>query len=598
MTRFPAHDVAQRHRADGSILLTSKLALGPVARTTNDWLDHWARARPDTVFLAERDGAGWRDMTYCEVRTAARAIAAGLLDRGLRPGQPIVVLSGPSVDHGLLMLAALMIGAPIAPLAEQYALLPEAHDRLTHCVSRLRPAMVFAAEGARFSGALSLPVFDGVQAILGDAPPGDDRSLAALRAGSPGPALDRAIAGVGPGTVGKILFTSGSTSSPKGVPQTHRMMCVNQAQYLAAMPVLGQKRHRLLDWLPWNHVFASNSNFNMMLANGGTFCIDHGKPVEGRFDTTLENQRMRAGSLSFNVPVAYARLVAAMRQDAELRRSFFRELDVLLYAGASLPGDVWSEIERMALEETGTTPLMTSSWGLTETAPSAIIYHQRGARSGMVGVPVPGLTAKLLPLEEARFELRVRGPNVFSGYLGEPEKTRQAFDEEGFFISGDAVRLVDAADVNKGVIFDGRLGEDFKLTTGTWVQGGTLRLTLLTELRGLVQDALVVGAGRDALGLLVFALPAQAGAPGQIVTDPAILDPIRDVLARQAQRATGSSNRITRALVMAEPPHAGDGEITAKGSLNSAVVLRRRADLLARLYDDDDPAVLRLWPAG
>ncbi|MDJ0630211.1 MAG: AMP-binding protein [Rhodobacter sp.] len=591
---FPAHSVTVEARADGSLILRSGRPLGPVARDTGVWLHRWAEETPNRVFVAERDGDGWREVTYAEMLALVRRTATGLLRRDLGRDRPIAVISGPSVDHAVLTLAAQYAGIPTVPLAEQYAVIPQAHGRLRYCVGKTAPGMVYAADGARFREALSLEIFDGVERVVSTTP-GTGMTVFSNLATHATKAVDAAYSRVGPDTLAKILFTSGSTSDPKGVPQTQRMMCVNQAQYLACLPILGAKPHKMLDWLPWNHVFAGSSNFNMMLSNGGSLYLDDGKPTGPLAERSIENMKMHQSTLNFDVPVAHAMQVAALHQDAELRRKYFDALDIFFYAGASLPSDVWSAVEEMSLAETGTTPMMMSSWGLTETAPSALIYHEKGAGPGMVGVPVPGLEAKLIPQGDNRFEIRVRGPNVFAGYFDDPARSVAAFDDEGFFITGDAMRFVDPGDATRGLRFDGRIGEDFKLVTGTWVQASTLRLNALAALAGQVADIVVVGEGRSEIGLLIFP-PAGLGLSkqGGVVENADYAGGLRAKLQDIAATATGSSNRITRALVMAEPPHVGDGEITAKGSLNVRTITLRRKALLDRLYDDRDPAVIHI----
>ncbi len=592
------HRVVREERRDGTIFLQSGLELGPVAHTTVDWLNRWATEAPDRVFIAERSGDGWREVTYSEMAQLVRAAAEGLLARGIGYGSPVVVLSGPSVDHAILALAAQTVGAPLVPLAEQYSLLPEARPRLRYCTGKVRPAMVYAADAEAYGPALALDIFDGVQKFASRAGGGDTAAFSDLLKGEPAADVDAAFARVSPDTLAKILFTSGSTSDPKGVPQTQRMLTINQAQYLACLPLLGRKPHKLLSWPPWNHVFAGNSDFNMMLANGGSLYLDDGKPAGRLFERSLENLRMHPGTLAIDLPVAHALTVRAMRADAELRRAYFRDLDMFFYAGASLPADVWSAIEEMAMAERGEVPLMISGWGMTETAPCAVLYHQRGAASGMVGVPVPEVTAKLIPLGNDRHELRVRGPNVIDGYFEDPDRTAASFDEEGFFVTGDAIRLVDPDDDTRGLFFDGRLTEDFKLTTGTWVRASVLRIEAMAALSGLVQDIVVVGEGREEIGLLVFPATGRcAGAstdPDGAVLDEAFAAELRTVLEGLAAQATGSSKRIARAIVLAEPPSVGAGEITPKGSLNVRTVTTLRAGLVERLYDDRNPAAIRL----
>ncbi len=602
MSRSPEiqpHTVIRDERPDGTILMRSGLDLGPVARTTLDWLNRWAGEAPYRVFVAERSGDGWHEITYSEMAEQVRAAAEGLLARGIGYGSPVVVLSGPSVDHAVLALAAQSIGAPLVPLAEQYSLLPEARPRLRYCAGKVRPAMVYAAHAEAYGAALALDIFEGVRKVASGGAGADVTAFSEILKGDPASDTDGAFARVGPDTLAKILFTSGSTSDPKGVPQTQRMLTVNQAQYLACLPLLGRKPHKILSWPPWNHVFAGNSDFNMMLANGGSLYIDDGKPAGKLFERTLENLRMHPGTLAIDLPIAHALTVQAMREDAELRRGYFRGLDMFFYAGASLPADVWAAIEEMAMAERGEVPLMISGWGMTETAPCAVLYHQRGAASGTVGVPVPELTAKLIPLGGHRYELRVTGPNVIDGYFEDPDRTAESFDDEGFFITGDAVRLVDPADDARGLLFDGRLTEDFKLTTGTWVRASVLRIEALAALSGLAQDIVVVGESRSEIGLLVFPAPGRcAGAAttdvGGAVPDEAYTAQLRAALDSLAAKATGSSMRIARAMVLAEPASVGAGEITPKGSLNVRTVTTRRAGLVERLYDDGDPAVIRL----
>ena len=488
------------------------------------------------------------------------------------------------------------VGAPLVPLAEQYSLLPEARPRLLYCASKVRPAMVYAADAGAYGPALGLDIFHGVHRVASGGDGAGVTAFSDILKGDPAADVEAAFARVGPDTLAKILFTSGSTSDPKGVPQTQRMLTVNQAQYLACLPLLGSKPHKILSWPPWNHVFAGNSDFNMMLANGGSLYLDDGKPAGKLFERTLENLRMHPGTLAIDLPVAHALTVRAMREDPELRRLYFRHLDMFFYAGASLPADVWGAIEEMAMAERGEIPLMISGWGMTETAPCAVLYHQRGAASGMVGVPVPELETKLIPCGEDRYELRVRGPNVIDGYFEDPDRTAESFDDEGFFVTGDAVRLVDPGDDSRGLLFDGRLTEDFKLTTGTWVRASVLRIEALAALSGLVQDIVVVGEGRSEIGLLVFPAPGRCAAAdaGGAALDEAYTAELRAVLERLAAKATGSSMRIARAIVLAEPPSVGAGEITPKGSLNVRTVTARRAPLLERLYDDGDPAAIRL----
>ena len=593
------HAVTRRDRPDGSLLLTSDQPLGPVVDKTGDWLHHWAKAAPDRVFLAERASAGWREEPYGAVLDQVRAIASALLGRGMNADTPILIMSGNGVDHGLLTLAAQYIGVPSVPVAEQYSLIPGAQARLKEAVDLVRPKMAYVVDADQFAGALALDALQGVEVVATRTGGAKVTAFADLLNGD-GADVDAAYAKVTPDTVAKILMTSGSTSAPKGVLTTHKMMCTNQTQIADSLPFLRQRPPRILDWLPWNHVFGGSHNFNMMLANGGSFYIDDGKPVKGLFERTAENLSLMTGTLCFNVPVGFQMLLNALRADTALRNRFFAELDLIFYAGASLPQDVWEGFEAMAMEVKGEVPLMTSSWGLTETAPAAMIQQEPTERSGVVGIPMSGLVAKLVPDADGRFEVRIKGPSIMEGYFEAPDKTAEAFDSEGYFITGDAMRFVDPLDVNKGLKFDGRISEDFKLLTGTWVRAAQLRIDLLARLAPLAGDLVVTGADRDQIGLLLFVnktdLEARGYAPvddnGALV-DAALLAEITTRLAAHAEGAS-SSTRVTRALILSEPASIAEAEITAKGNLNFRKVLTRRAALVARLYDDADPAVAKL----
>jgi len=586
-------------RRDGNIILTSKIPLAPVVDRTADWLHHWAETTPDRVFLSERAAGGWRDVTFREALEAVRAIATSLAARGMGPGTPIVILSGNSVNHALLSFGAQYAGVPTVPLAEQYSLIPEAHGRLIYVLDKVRPAMAYTDDAGLYASALALPQLEGVEIVATtvDGAPKAVTAFDSLVQGDASQDADALLAATGPDTVAKILFTSGSSSDPKGVLTTQRMMCTNQAQIASVLPFLKDKPPRICDWLPWNHVFGGSHNTNMMLANGGTLVIDGGKPTKKLFGQTVQNVTERPGTLSFNVPVGFALLVEEMKTNAALRDAYFRDLDMIFYAGASLPQEVWTALEEMAIEVRGRLPLMISSWGMTETAPATIMLHEPIGRSGVVGVPLPGAEVKLTPDDEMRCELRVKGRNVMTAYFEDAAKTSEAFDEAGFLITGDAVRFVDEADPDRGLVFDGRVSEDFKLLTGTWVQAGKLRLDALDGLRGLVQDVMICGHDRDDIGLFIFPRPDQVHgdntAAGAVI-DPALQAQIETRLREMASTASGSAKRISRAIILAEPPSLKDSEVTDKGSLNPRKIMTRRVDLLERLYDNDDPALIRI----
>ncbi|MBO9460284.1 feruloyl-CoA synthase [Labrenzia sp. R5_0] len=600
-TEFLRHSVEREDRPDGSILLRSTYPLSPVVERTGDWLHQWAGEAPDRVFLAERSGAGWREESYAGILEKVRAIGAALLARGMGANTPILIMSGNGVDHGILALAAQYVGVPVVPVAEQYSLIHGAHGRLREAINLIKPKMAYVVDADQYGEALNLEDLASVEIVASRPGSRNVTAFADLLKGDGSVDVDSAFAAVTPDTVGKILMTSGSTSSPKGVLTTHRMMCVNQAQLADSMPFLRKRPPVIVDWLPWNHVFGGSHNFNMMLANGGSLYIDDGKPVKGLFERTVENLSLKTGTLVFNVPLGFGMLLKALEADTDLRQRFFEDLDLIFYAGASLPQEVWSGFERMAMEVKGEVPLMTSSWGLTETAPSALMQQEPAPHSGIVGVPVSGVTVKLLPDADMRCEVRVKGPNVMPGYLNDPEKTAAAFDEEGFFITGDAMLFLDPADANKGMRFDGRISEDFKLQSGTWVRAAQLKLDMLSRLAPLAADLIITGADRNQIGVMIFPNVAELTREGFDLNDDdgafrckLLQGEIHRRLSARAREISGSSTLVSRAIVLSQPASMPEGEMTAKGNLNIRKVLARREDLLERLYTDDDPAVVTL----
>lgn len=592
-SNYASHDVARVDQPDGSILLTSNTALAAVATRTTDWLDHWAKTTPNAILVAERSGAGWREVTYSEAREIALGIAASLLDRNVSATRPILIISGNSVDHALLTLAAQYIGVPTVPVAEQYALIPAANGQLDYVAALTTPGMVYAQDGDVLADVLTRPAFADADIVVSHGGKATYTTLADLAQGRGD--VSSVTATVGPDTVAKILMTSGSTSSPKGVQTTHRMMCTNQTQLAQTLPFVTQKPPVIVDWLPWNHVFGGSHNFNLMLANGGAHYIDNGKPAPGLFEKSVESLRLKTGTIAFNVPVGFAKLRDVMKEDTALRDAYFRDLDMLFYAGASLPQDVWTDLENMARDVRGDVPLFTSSWGLTETAPASLLQYQKTDLSGIVGVPLPGLSIKLMPNDENRYEVRVKGPTIFQGYLNDAEKTADAFDQDGYFCTGDAMRFVDPDDMNMGLKFDGRISEEFKLLTGTWVRAAQLRLDMLGALGPLAQDIVITGADRTQIGLLIIPSPTVRAQDDITDDDGLLISPTAAETIKVALGKTsgaGSSTRIARAALLSEPPSIADGEITAKGNLNFRKVLTRRAALLERLYDDADPATI------
>ena len=599
-SNFKPHDVSSEQRSDGTLLLRSNAEMGDVVDTSADWLHRWSDDAPERIFLAERSGAGWREETYQSTLQKVRAIAASLLARGMGPDTPILIMSGNGVDHGLLTLAAHYVGVPTAPIAEQYALIPAARERLEHAISLVKPHMVYVVDADKFAHAITIDALSGVEIVASDVGSQSGvTGMGTLLQGDSGVDIDAARGQVTPDSVVKILMTSGSTSAPKGVMTTQRMMCVNQTQIADSLPFLTERPPSVVDWLPWNHVFGGSHNFNMMLANGGSFYIDDGKPLKGLFDRTVENLKMVTGSLVFNVPVGFGMLLQALKSDQDLRQRFFQDLDMIFYAGASLPQDIWQGLEQMAFDVKGEVPLMTSSWGLTETAPATMIQQEPTDRSGVIGVPMSGVTLKLVPEEDGRYEVRAKGPNIMPGYYNDPQKTAEAFDGEGYFITGDAMVFVDPDNVNAGMRFDGRISEDFKLLTGTWVRATALRMSLLSHFAPLAADLVITGQDKSDIGVLIFPNKEAIETAGHalddvdgMLSDPSLLTALRDRLAAWNEANASSSTRIARAALFAEPASLVDAEITAKGNLNFRKVLQRRSAILDHLYNGSHDAVI------
>jgi feruloyl-CoA synthase len=592
---FAPAAVEVTRRPDGSVLVRSRDALKGYARCVGEYLLHWASRAPTRRLLMERDhGGGWRGISYGDALEQVNHIGAWLLEQKLSAERPVLVLSGNSVEHGLLTLACLHVGIPVAPVSPAYALVSKDFGKLTKIASTLRPGLIYAADPTRFGPALAairrshratVVVSNDTSATDGAVPFGALTSKRDTRA------AERAFAQVSHDTIAKFLFTSGSTDEPKAVINTQRMLCANQQAIAQLWPFL-EEPPVLVDWLPWHHTFGGNHNFNLTLRNGGTLYIDAGRPVPGEFETTLANLREVAPSVIFNVPRAYDLLATALRADSVLRKRFFSRLRLLFYAAAGLPQNVWDSLRALAFETLGHELPMVSSWGLTETAPAATSCHFQAERAGVVGLPIPGCELKLVPSGE-KLEARVRGPNVTPGYWGRPDLTAAAFDEEGFFKTADAMRFIDPARPEAGLLFDGRLGEDFKLTTGTWVHVGALRLKAIAALAPVAQDVVVTGHDRHEVGFLVFpnveacrrlcAAGSDAG-PAELLEDGAVRAVIAAGLHALAQSGVGSSTHATRALLLREPPSLDAGEITDKGYVNQRAVLARRAASVDELY--------------
>ena len=601
--KFAPAAVNVERRADGSLILRSPQRLLPYARCVGEWLEKWALAAPERVFLAERSAGGWRCVTYAEAQRHARSIGAALLKRGLSAERPVAILSDNSVNHALLALGAMHVGVPVAPISPAYSLMSKDHAKLKAIFELLSPGLVYAADAAKFAPALAA-IGANAELVTDRAGPTPMRAtlFGDLPATAAGGEVDRAYAAVGPDTVARFLFTSGSTGEPKGVINTQRMLCANQQQIVQVWPFLAEQPPVLVDWLPWNHTFGANHNFNMVLANGGTLHIDEGKPAPGLVEKTVANLREISPNLYFNVPRRFDMLLPFLENDQALRRSFFRKLQLIFYAGAALPQNLWERLERLCEKELGRRVPMSSAWGSTETAPSVTSVHFEIDRAGVIGLPKAGIDLKMLPNGD-KLELRVRGPNVTPGYWKRPDLTREAFDEEGFYRIGDAGRFADPDDPAKGIVFDGRIAEDFKLSTAVWVHVGALRVRGIAALAPLAQDIVVTGHDRAAVGFLVFASPQgarslcpdlPADAPlAEVLRDPRVKARAREGLTQLAAEG-GSSTYAARALLMAEPPSIDANEITDKGYINQRAVLARRSALIEALYADRTEGVIRI----
>ncbi|HUC65806.1 MAG TPA: feruloyl-CoA synthase [Stellaceae bacterium] len=594
---FAPADVIVESLPGGGMILRSPHALGTCPRSIGALLEGWAGRAPDRTFLAQRDATGaWRRLTYGEALAAARAIGAALLERGLDAERPVMILSDNGIDHAVLALGAMHVGVPVAPVSTAYSRLSQDFAKLRYVRDLVEPGLIFADDGERYGAAIAALGLRDAELVVSANPPKGVRAteFAALRETLPGAAVDRAFAAVGPDTVAKILFTSGSTGEPKGVVNTQRMLTSNQESYARAWPFLAERPPVLLDWLPWNHTFGGNSDFNMILRNGGTLHIDEGRPVPGLIEKSIANLREVSPTLYLNVPRGFAMVLDHLERDTVLAERFFRELDLVLYAGAALPQSLWARLEALSLATTGHKVPMVSAWGTTETAPLATLVHYPIARAGNIGVPAPGVEVKLVP-EGDKLEIRVRGPNVTPGYWKRADLTAAAFDEDGFYRPGDAARLEDPGEPRRGIVFDGRLGENFKLTSGTWVGVGALRVALIAAGAPIIEDAVITGHDRDEIGLLIF--PSLAGCRGlcphladaplaALIAEDSVRRALAAALARHNGGAGGSSHRIARALLLAEPPSIDKGEITDKGYINQRAVLTNRAALVERLYAD------------
>jgi feruloyl-CoA synthase len=592
-----ARDIAVERRTDGVVTLKSRVPLQPYARHIPEALAHWARMRPEHIWLAQRRGPDrhWHKVSYGEAKRTVDALTQALLDLEGVADRPVAILSGNSIEHALMTQAAMQARLPAAPISPAYSLMSEDHAKLKFIFDLIRPGVVMVQDGPTFEKALSALDLTGITLVHVQRPPAGHASVAFadLAATPVTAAVEASIAAIAPETVGKLLFTSGSTGLPKAVINTQQMMCANAAMMMQVRPrdtVASDAVY--LDWMPWNHTMGGNALFNPVLTEGGTLYIDDGRPLPGQFDETIRNLREISPTYYANVPAGYAALANAMEADEALCRTFFKNLGLMAYGGARLPDDLYDRMQALAVRTTGERIVFYTGWGATETGPTSTGTYWDTERVGLIGLPFPGVELKLVPVGP-KYEVRLRGVNVTPGYFGRPDLTAAAFDEEGFYRIGDAATFVDPSDPVQGLIFAGRVVEDFKLTTGTFVQVGSLRTDAIASATPIIQDALVTGQDRPFIGLLAWPnldacrrlIGDMTATAEAIVRHPKVAAALREgLLAHNRKAGNVSSLCVARAMLMVEPPSIDGNELTDKGYINQRAGLERRAALVERLY--------------
>lgn len=601
-TRLPQlakPDVILSPLNENSFTLESSIPLQPYSRCVGEWLEHWAQQKPNQIFLGEPAGDGWRKLSYSEVRKQIGRLAQGFLDLGLSNTQPIVVISENSLDHALVALAAMHIGIPIASISAAYSVMDESCERLKNIIDSLAPSVVYASSGARYANALNKILFDGIKLVSSHTAGTDARLLASIDTDERDEVM-QAFLKITPDTHARYLLTSGSTGLPKVVINTHRMLCANQQQMAQIWPFVDHTDLVVLDWLPWSHTFGANHNFNLILRNGGSMYIDDGRPMPGMIEKTIANIKEIRPNLIFNVPRGFEVMVSYMENDETFKKAFFEDLILVFYAGAALPMSTWNRMRELAFEVRGDLPFFTSSWGATETAPAITNIHFEMDKTANLGSPLPGMKIKFVPSGD-KLEMRIKGPTVFPGYRNNPEKTSAAFDEDGFYKIEDAGKLIDANEPGKGIAFDGRVTEDFKLTTGTWVSVGTLRTALVSSFSPFAQDFVICGHNKDFVAALMFPTPAlkQLVGPEADNLPPhrwleinAVKEKLTSLMQRFKTENPGTSQHIAALTILDTPPNMAEGEITDKGYLNQRSCLENRKDKVAELFNGSNDSVL------
>jgi feruloyl-CoA synthase len=603
--RLGPSDVVLDRAPDGAVYVRSPHPLGTFPAKMSERLDYWAAHEPDRTFLAQRGANGnWRHLTYGEAQLLARRIGQALVNRGVSVERPIAILSGNDIEHALLGLGAMYAGVPYAPISPAYSLVSTDFGKLKYIFQLLTPSLVFVSRGSQYYRAIQAVMPADAELVAAADPVLNATPFSDLTKVVEGPTLNAAYAKVNEDTIVKILFTSGSTGMPKGVINTQRMWCSNQEMACTYLAFVRDEPPVILDWLPWNHTFGGNADVGLVLYAGGSFYIDHGKPAPGLFEESIRNLRDVAPTIYLNVPKGFEALIPYLRRESDLRRHFFSRLKVMFYAGAGMSQNVWKDMEELSVQTCGERILMVTGLGSTETSPHALFSDKTATRPGLIGVPAPGLELKLVPVSglPGKLEARLRGPNITPGYWRQEHLTQAAFDEEGFYKLGDALRWVDEADPGRGFVFDGRMVEDFKLSTGTWVGVGPLRLKLLSHCAPYIQDVVIAGHDRDYVAVLIFpdvnacrrvCPDAIRDAPAaEVLSSFTIRSLFKQLLKDFAQESTGSSNRVVSAILLDEPPLIDAHEITDKGSLNQRAVLENRAALLEELYQPSSRAIV------
>ena len=605
---FGVTQVVLRDGAPGVHYLRAEQALQDFAPRMTDRMQHWAQTKPDQTFMARREKLSegrtgdWQKLSYKEAWTSACHIAQAIINRGLTAERPVVILSENDLEHALLSLGCLVAGVPFVPTSPAYSLISQDYDKLRHVLRTVTPGLVFAADPQRYGKAIISAVGADIEVVLthGQLEGRESTAFSDLLATPVTPQVAFAMDATGPDTITKFLFTSGSTKLPKAVINTQRMWCANQQQMAQSMPVLASEPLVLVDWLPWNHTFGGNHNFGMVIYHGGTLYIDDGKPTPALMGETLRNLREIAPTVYFNVPTGFEAIALAMKTDDALRHNLLSRVKMFFYSGAALAQPVWDSLFESQEREVGERIVMSTGLGMTESGPFAIFVTNPNVKAGDLGVPTPGMDLKLVDVE-GKTEVRYRGPNITPGYWRAPDETAANFDEEAYFCSGDAVKWIDETDVHQGLRFDGRIAEDFKLATGTFVNVGPLRAKIIAAGAPYIQDVVLTGINLKEVGAMVFPTQAVRALSGldahtpfaDVLSSAPVIAHFQTVINALAASATGSASRIARLCLLAEPPTIDKGEVTDKGSINQRAVLTHRAETVEALHADTLHSILK-----